>query len=80
MPKRLGAQSFAYQEMISQPDVSLNLSYILEPNISNEDRGRFLNGNSDWTAGSKNQFDSPEGADSNNFCVLIEENQGVDLS
>ena len=77
--KQLGAQSFAYQEMISQPDVSLNLSYIPEPNFSNEERGRFLNSNSDWTAGFKNLFDSPEGADSNNFYVLIEENQGVDF-
>ena len=77
--KQLGAQSFAYQEMISQPDVSLNLSYIPEPNFSNEERGRFLNSTSDWTDGFKNLFDSPEGADSNNFYVLVEENQGVDF-
>ena len=76
--KQIGSQDLASNEMFNQPDVSLNISYIPEPNFSNEVQGRFLN--SSPKDGFINMFADNIYADSNyqdsnNFYVLVSENQ-----
>ena len=44
--KQLGSQQFSSEEFNYQPDAILNLSYIPEPNCSNEVRGRFIDSTS----------------------------------
>ena len=40
--KQIGSQDLSTNNIFNQPDVSLNISYIPEPNFSNEVRGGFL--------------------------------------
>ena len=72
--KQIGSQDLSTNEMYNQPDVSLNISYIPEPNFSNEVQGRFLN--STPKDEFKNMFDAGDSEDSTNFYVLVGENQG----
>ena len=71
--KQIGSQELATNEIYNQPDVSLNISYIPEPNFSNEVQGRFLN--STPKDEFKNMFDAGDSEDSINFYVLVSENQ-----
>ena len=76
--KQIGSQELAANEIYNQPDVSLNISYIPEPNFSNEVQGRFLN--STPKDGFINMFANNIYADnnyedSNNFYVLVSQNQ-----
>jgi hypothetical protein len=77
--KQLGAEDFVSQDFYRQPDANLTISYIPEPNCSNEVRGRFINASGGWVSEFQNMFNSPEGSDSNNFYVLIAKNQEDDF-
>ena len=41
--KQIGSQNLSINDIFQQPDVSLNITYIPEPNFSNEIQGRFIN-------------------------------------
>ena len=71
--KQIGSQELAANEIYNQPDVSLNISYIPEPNFSNEVQGRFLEGTP--KNGFINMFSASDSEDSTNFYVLVGENQ-----
>ena len=71
--KQIGSQDLSANEMYNQPDVSLNISYIPEPNFSNEVQGRFLD--SSPANGFKSMFAASDSEDSTNFYVLVSENQ-----
>ena len=71
--KQIGSQDLTANDIYNQPDVSLNITYIPEPNFSNEVQGRFLN--STPKNGFKNIFDASEGQESTNFYILVSENQ-----
>ena len=71
--KQIGSQDLSANEIYNQPDVSLNISYIPEPNFSNEVQGRFLD--STPKDEFKNMFDAGDSEDSTNFYVLVTENQ-----
>ena len=71
--KQIGSQDLAANEIYNQPDVSLNISYIPEPNFSNEVQGRFLGGTPKDNY--INMFSSSDSEDSTNFYVLVGENQ-----
>ena len=71
--KQIGSQELAADEIYNQPDVSLNISYIPEPNFSNEVQGRFLD--SSPKDKFKNMFAASDSKDSTNFYVLVSENQ-----
>lgn len=74
--KQLGNQELVYDGIFQQPDVQLNISYIPEPNFSNEVRGRFIDSTSSWTSEFKNMFDT---TDSTNLYVFVSENQTDDF-
>jgi len=71
--KQIGSQDLSANEMYNQPDVSLNISYIPEPNFSNEVQGRFLD--SSPANEFKSMFATSDSEDSTNFYVLVSENQ-----
>ena len=71
--KQIGSQDLSTNNIYNQPDVSLNISYIPEPNFSNEVQGRFLNSTPEDEF--KNMFDAGDSEDSTNFYVLVSENQ-----
>ncbi len=71
--KQIGSQDLAANDIYNQPDVSLNITYIPEPNFSNEVQSRFLN--STPKNEFKNIFDAGDSQESTNFYVLISENQ-----
>jgi hypothetical protein len=71
--KQIGSQDLSTNNIYNQPDASLNISYIPEPNFSNEVQGRFLN--STPKDEFKNMFDADDSQDSTNFYVLVSENQ-----
>jgi hypothetical protein len=71
--KQIGSQDLAANEIYNQPDVSLNISYIPEPNFSNEVQGRFLD--TSPTNNFQSMFNASEVNDSNNFYVFFSENQ-----
>jgi hypothetical protein len=71
--KQIGSQDLAADEIYNQPDVRLNISYIPEPNFSNEVQGRFLD--TSPINGFKNIFGANDTNDSNNFYVFFCENQ-----
>ena len=70
--KQLGKQGSVYRGFFQQPDVQLDISYIPEPNFSNEVLGRFIDTTSSWGSEFKNMFDT---TDSTNFYIFIDENQ-----
>jgi len=71
--KQIGSQDLSANEMYNQPDVGLNISYIPEPNFSNEVQGRFLDSSPAY--GFKSMFAASGPEDSTNFYVLVGENQ-----
>tara|TARA_R100000951_G_scaffold102196_1_gene94159 strand:+ start:822 stop:1919 length:1098 start_codon:yes stop_codon:yes gene_type:complete len=71
--KQIGSQDLSTDDIYNQPDVSLNISYIPEPSLSNEVQGRFLNATPEDEF--KNIFDSSDTEDSTNFYILVSENQ-----
>jgi len=71
--KQIGSQKLSTNDIYNQPDVSLNISYIPEPNFSNEVQSRFLN--STPKDEFKNIFDADDAQESTNFYVLVSENQ-----
>ena len=77
--KQLGAEDPAFQETFSQPDVNLNISYIPEPNCSNEVMGRFIDTTSNWTSQFKNMFDVEDQYSATNLYVLVGDDQGGDF-
>lgn len=70
--KQIGSQDLSTNDIFRQPDVSLNISYIPEPNFSNEVHGRFINTRP--SSSFKNFFDDTTEEDSTNFFVLITKN------
>ena len=71
--KQIGSQDLSTNNIFNQPDVSLNISYIPEPNFSNEVQGGFLNSTPRYEF--KNMFNADDSEDSTNFYVLVSENQ-----
>lgn len=70
--KQIGSQNLSTNDIFQQPDVSLNITYIPEPNFSNEIQGRFIN--SRPSSSFANFFDDTTEADSTNFYALITKN------
>tara|TARA_A100001201_G_C4094037_1_gene203054 strand:+ start:825 stop:1919 length:1095 start_codon:yes stop_codon:yes gene_type:complete len=69
--KQIGSQDFSTNDIFQQPDVSLNISYVPEPNFSNEVQGRFINSRPNTSF--VNFFNTNE-EDSTNFYALITKN------
>jgi len=69
--KQVGSQDLAANDFYQVPDVNLNITYIPEPNFSNELQGRFIDTrpNTDF----ENFFTPSDANDSTNFYVLINE-------
>jgi len=75
-PKQVGTQEVSFEETFSQPDVNLAISYIPEPNFSNEVRGRFIDSTSNWTSEFKNMFNT---TDATNIYVFVGDDQASDF-
>jgi len=74
--KQIGSQDLSTNDIFRQPDVSLNITYIPEPNFSNEIQGRFIDSRPASYNWNKfvNFFNTNDVSDSNNFYVLITKN------
>ena len=70
--KQIGSQDLSTDDIFQQPDVSLNITYIPEPNFSNEIQGRFIN--TSPVSSFVNFFENTTEADSTNFYALITKN------
>lgn len=70
--KQLGSQNLSSDSFFQQPDVSLSVTYIPEPNFSNEIQGRFID--SSVKDAFRNMFDTTDANDSVNFYALITKN------
>jgi hypothetical protein len=75
-PKQVGSQEASFEEIFSQPDVNLTVSYIPEPNFSNEVRGRFIDTTSNWTSEFKNMFNT---TDATNIYIFVGDDQAGDF-
>ena len=76
IPKQLGTQQTSFEEIFSQPDVNLNISYIPEPNFSNEVGGRFIDTTSYWASEFKNMFNT---TDATNIYIFVGDDQAGDF-
>ena len=71
--KQIGSQDLSSNEIYNQPDVNLNITYIPEPEFSNEVQGRFLD--TPPLTSFQSIFNPSDVKDSNNFYVFFSENQ-----
>lgn len=75
--KQVGSQDFVFNGLTKQPDVALSISYIAQPQISNEFNGNFI---TELGAYSKfNNFFSGTLENSSNFYVFVDPNQQDDI-
>ena len=70
--KQIGSQDLSTNDIFRQPDVSLNITYIPEPNFANEIQGRFIR--TYPVSSFMNFFEDTTEADSTNFYALITKN------
>tara|TARA_R100000988_G_scaffold56060_1_gene27958 strand:+ start:1382 stop:2479 length:1098 start_codon:yes stop_codon:yes gene_type:complete len=70
--KQIGSENLSSNTFYQQPDVDLNITYIPEPNFSNELQGRFIDAKPDTNF--KNFFAASDVNDSTNFYVLVTKN------
>ena len=74
--KQLGTQDLSLREMTQQPDVQLNFTYIPEPSLGNETKGRFFPPN--VTLSSKHMFSGVSERATNFYVVNTPETGNTD--